>query len=443
MRKPNWMLALMAGVMLMAFLPLDDAAAVESDEASRKEARQYVLNSLDAHYQKAMHYRGIGFCPEFSEQLQWFDNVTDQYVRVLAGEYKTYLPRVDRLELTQLAKDRARELRELDCPPKGQTVTDSNVEISVGGGASSVWAPPIPVGTERRGDEEFAITETDDQLSGGSFNVEVTAPLSPTYSGYVNYQFTEADGSSSARVPEGDRLVAVTFSFANPATDNTGIGPSPFGINITTHTDFEMNDVQFGFGAPVNFFGPSVVTRASIGGRYINIDRTDRIGQQLIQFPDITQNIHVGQDTDFFGVQFGLDVENRPFQESGFVYGASGSISFLANSNDAQVRALVDCPQCPEAGDRNFTLRTSLDEGPASLAVDGEVHLGYQFSETFTIQIFASVTHFTDMPVVHLPVSPFDELLVSEDDFTSATVGAKAKFYMDFAGFDVLPRSRQ
>jgi hypothetical protein len=53
------------------------------------------------------------------------------------------------------------------------------------------------------------------------------------------------------------------------------------------------------------------------------------------------------------------------------------------------------------------------------------------------------VTHFTDMPVVHLPVSPFDEFRVDESDFTNATVGAKAKFYIDFAGFDVLPRSRQ
>ena len=30
-----------------------------------------------------------------------------------------------------------------------------------------------------------------------------------------------------------------------------------------------MNDIQFGFGAPVNFFGPSVATRVSVGGRYI------------------------------------------------------------------------------------------------------------------------------------------------------------------------------
>ena len=320
----------MAGVLLIAFLPLDDAAAQEpsqSDPATRQRWIESLKNQIDGQYKLAIEARSQGDCELFEAYKGRVNDLTDaEFIRRERYiPYGVFLPISDRRLITHHARQRLAELRALDCPPKGQVV--SGVAISVGGGASSVWVPTIPIGTERRGGEEFAIAETDDQLSGGSFNIEVTAPLSRTYSGYINYQFTEADGSSSARVPEGDRLVAITFPVPNPATDTTGIGPSPFGININTHTDFEMNDIQFGFGAPVNFFGPSVVTTATIGGRYINVDRTDRIEQQLIQFPDITQNIHVGQDTDFFGVQFGLDVENRPFQGSGFVYGASGSIS--------------------------------------------------------------------------------------------------------------------
>jgi hypothetical protein len=37
--------------------------------------------------------------------------------------------------------------------------------------------------------------------------------------------------------------------------------------------------------------------------------------------------------------------------------------------------------------------------------------------------VFGSVTHFTDMPVVHLPISPLDDLRVDEDDLTAAAVG--------------------
>ena len=439
MRRPNLLLALMAGVLLIAFLPLDDAAAQDLDVEITSVELYMAL--ADEAFRESRTAHQEGDCDTFEDERSTlrFHAGAVRSAQLFKALQKHHVAPED---ITRAINHATLLLNQLDA--LGPCIErKSRLSISVGGGASSVWVPTIPIGTERRGGEEFAITETDDQLSGGSFNIEVTAPLSRTYSGYFNYQFTEADGSSSARVPEGDRLVAITFPVPNPATDTTGIGPSPFGININTHTDFEMNDIQFGFGAPVNFFGPSVVTTATIGGRYINVDRTDRIGQQLIQFPDLTQNIHVGQDTDFFGVQFGLDVENRPFQGSGFVYGASGSISFLANSNDAQVRSLVDCPPCTFPEDRHFTLRTALDEGPASLAVDGEVHLGYRFGDNVTIQVFASVTHFTDMPVVHLPVSPFDEFRVDESDFTNATVGAKAKFYIDFAGFDVLPRSRQ
>ena len=84
-----------------------------------------------------------------------------------------------------------------------------------------------------------------------------------------------------------------------------------------------------------------------------------------------------------FGVQFGLDVENRPFQGSGFVYGASGSVSFLASQTDGNVRAFVDCPQCPLADDQNFTLRIWLDDGISSVASDAEAHVGYKFGEAF------------------------------------------------------------
>ena len=422
MRKPKLLLALVAGATLMAFLPLDDAAPQDLDvEITSVET---FIARADRIYREARTAHQAGECDTFeflhdslvkatSQGFDFFCSLPGYHRKTDRGTSIT--PRELRVQLNALGP----------CvEPK------SGLSISAGGGASSVWVPTIPIGTERKGGEEFALTETDGQLTGGSFNIGVTAPLGRGYQGYFNYQYTEADGSSSAHVPEGDRLVAITFPLENPATGTTGIGPSPFGMNIITHTDFEMNDVQFGFGAPVNFFGPSVVTKASIGGRYINVDRTDRIGQTLIQFPDISQNIHVDQDTDFFGVQFGLDVENRPFQGSGFVYGASGSVTFLGSSNDVQVRSLVDCPLCPEEGDRNFTLRTSLDDGISSVALDAEAHVGYKFGDNITINIFGSVTHFTDMPVVHLPISPLDGLRVDDDDLTSATVGGRVTVHL-------------
>lgn len=434
MRRPNGLLALMAGALLTTFLPLDDVAAQSHDAGTAERVNLQLTEDIFSAYQQAIEYRDGGECELFESKIEFLQTLTeDDGVIQAAASKGAFLSEAQRSGLTLLARGQLGQLK-LDCPPTGHLVPTTTV-FSFGGGASSVWAPPIPIGTERRGDEEFAITETDDQLSGGSFNVQVTAPLGRTYSGYINYQFTEADGSSSAHVPEGDRLVAITFPVPNPATDTTGIGPSPFGMNINTHTDFEMNDVQFGFGAPVDFFGASVATRVSVGGRYINVDRTDNIGQRLIQFPDIRQSLDIGQDSDLFGVQFGLDVENRPFQGSGFVYGASGSVSFLASQTDGNVRAFVDCPQCPLADDQNFTLRTSLDDGISSVALDAEAHVGYKFGEAVTINIFGSVTHFTDMPVVHLPISPLDDLRVDEDDLTNATVGVKVDVDLDvFSG---------
>ena len=314
---------------------------------------------------------------------------------------------------TVLRADLVRQYHKI-CGPPEDPYEDDDGDISFGGGVTSVSVPAIPIGTERRGDKEFAITDTDDRLTGGSFNVEATVPLGGVYRGYVNYQFTDADGSSSARVPEGGPLVAITFPVENPETETTGIGPDAFGMTVTTQTDWTMNDVQFGFGAPVQFFD-AVRTTLTAGVRYINIDRDDRIDQELIEFPDISQIIRSNLNTDFFGAQFGIDLNNRPFQGSGFVYGASGSISFLGSHTDGTVRAFVDCPHCPHPDDRDVFLRVDSDLGLSSVALDAQAYIGYRFGERTTVQMIVTATHFTDMPVLHLAVSP-EDLTHMDDD---------------------------
>jgi hypothetical protein len=244
---------------------------------------------------------------------------------------------------------------------------------------------------------------------------------------YFVYQFTDADGSSSGSVAPDENPVAITFPIANPDTDVTGIGPGLFGLNITTHTDFEMNDVSAGFGAPVNFFGPSLQTNVFIGGRVINIDRTDDINQSFREFPDVFQHLSARQDTYLYGMQFGLSAEHAPpLSENGITFGFGGSASFFASHTDGKVGSSAECPICPNVDDRDITLRVTVDDGVSSLAVDGQAFVGYRFGQA-EIRLFANVTHLTDAPYIALPVNPAEALRIEEDDLTSATVGARFK----------------
>jgi hypothetical protein len=312
-------------------------------------------------------------------------------------------------------------------PPKEETET----EVSLGGGASRISVPVIPIGTERKGDEEFALAETDDELTGGSFNAEMTVPLGSTYRGYVNYQFTEADGSSRASVPPGEREVAITFPFANPETDSTGIGPGLFGLDVSTHTDVEMNDVSAGFGGSLNLFD-SVATSAFIGFRYMNYERKDQFQQWFREFPDVGMNTNIGQDTDFYGPQFGISAEGRPPAGSGFTYGASASITFFASDTSAGVRSLVDCAVCPLPDDHKINLVANLDDNDSSMAFTAEAHVGYRFGQRLEVSAIARVTHMTDVPVVLVPVSPEETLALGEDDLDSATVGLRVTYDLGY-----------
>jgi hypothetical protein len=404
--------------------PLAQATTPSTDSAKREQTARAIKEYISFLVDEGSAAANDGSCERLKFWIGRLGNFiipgeVDQYAR---KRYGVILRPIGEPDLAGpiadyavvLRADLVRQYYKICGPPEDPYEDDA--DISFGGGASSVWVPAIPIGTERKGDEEFALTETDDRLTGGSFSVEVTAPLGGGYRGYVNYQFTEADGSSSAHVPEGDRLVAITFPVENPATGTTGIGPDGFGMNITTRTDFQMNDVQFGFSAPLNFFGPSVLATASVGGRYINVDRSDRIGQELIEFSEISQIIRSNLNTDFFGVQFGIDLNNRPFQGSGFVYGASGSVSLLDSQTDGNVRAFVACPLCPEVDDHNFALRVDSDLGISSVALDAQAYIGYRFGEKTTVQMIVTATHFTDMPVMHLAVSPEDDTQIDEDE---------------------------
>jgi hypothetical protein len=266
--------------------------------------------------------------------------------------------------------DLARQYLKICGPPQDEE-DETETEISFGGGASSVWVPTIPIGTQIVGGEETSVAKTEEQLDGGSFKAELKV-------GTRNIWYTaslselEADGSSRGSVAPGGNDVAITFPVPNPENDSTGIFLADRGLDVSTRTDFRMTDLSAGFGGQLNIFPSFLQGNAFIGARYINLDRTDKIAQTTPAFDDLFMNTRINQDTNFFGPKFGLTIDNTPPPRGGFTYGASGSISLLGSDTSANVRSLVNCGPCG-AGSPDFdvTLRANLDDATFSVAVDG------------------------------------------------------------------------
>jgi hypothetical protein len=143
-------------------------------------------------------------------------------------------------------------------------------------------------------------------------------------------------------------------------------------------------------------------------------------------------NTNIGQDTDFYGPQFGISAEGRPPAGSGFTYRASASITFFASDTSAGVRSLVDCAVCPLPDDHKINLVANLDDNDSSMAFTAEAHVGYRFGQRLEVSAFASVTHMTDVPVVLVPVSPEETLALGEDDLDSATVGLRVTYDLGY-----------
>jgi hypothetical protein len=420
MRRPNSLPALMAGAVLMAFLPLDDAAAVESDPATRKEVRQYVLNSLDAHYKKALHYLEIGFCPEFREQLRWFDKFDDEYVRELAREYKAYLSRVDRLEFTQLAKERARELGALDCPPKGQTETaSSNLTVSIGGGFSSLWVPTIPGGLKIDDDTETSVARSEGQLNGGSAKFDLRMPV---YHGsiFINGELIELDGSSQGSVAPGDTPVGFVYAAPDPDGEFASVFPGAVGQHVGIKTEVELFNISAGLSAPLNIFPSSWQGQAAIGVRYANLDRTDRTTLSTPEDEDLSLTNRSNLDTDFVGPELGLAVERRQDGVGYFtpnIVGFQAAVAFVGSNSSATVRSSSTFAD---------TQTAKFNDDDFSLILTAGLNVGWSVSQHVTVQTYANVEHFTDAPYVlaqGVGVGP----IIEYDDMTAATIGAGLK----------------
>jgi hypothetical protein len=271
MHEPKGLLALLAGVTLMAFLPIDYAAAEEkprpSDPASRAQGQAYLRNKIDGDLDRGIKARAAGRCEEHENARRHLAFLTtDEGVRHWAREWaRVYLPSIDRLAIQQYAKDRLAELPR-DCPPKDQVTvsTGSGVTISGGGGPAAVDLSQIASGTAilTPGDpgSERPTAKSDGTLTGESANVRFEALVGRTWRAFIGVAGSWFEGSSGG---ETEGAAANTYIFANPVNDSTGIA-FPGGQVAGIESEGRIVDVSAGVGGTIANLGAPLVRAEGI-----------------------------------------------------------------------------------------------------------------------------------------------------------------------------------
>ena len=473
MRGPNGLMALLAGVMVMALPPLDDATAEQkrTDPAARSHAKEAARNEIDRKYDLAISWQSQGNCKNFEKLKRDVQRFTeDEFVVIfIRSKYEAvYLPPDDRGLIRHHARQRLASLRRLDCPPKGQAVTAASgveirtvdwsdfwgvvtgkaVTISVGGGPGFVDQSRVTAGTKvlAPGDEG-PTAKSDGTLTGQSANVLLQAPVGPNLRAFLGFNGSWFDGSSGG---ETDGDAANTYIDRNPVNDSTGVG-FPGGQVAAINSEGRIIDVTAGVSGTIfNFGGPpplhtpgvmelagdivipapgGVAVVASAGFRYRNLSQLHSSFSEALLFIDdpITAQTNLDLESNFFGGQVGAGVILRaPNPDSGLFGGVFGTAAFGGTETDATALGKYRCVACGAASPEfDFALKRNFDESNFSAIYGGEAFLGVSTGNV-EFRVFVTVEHMTNVPAFSPLFTPAQQPIhLVDGDLTNATFGAR------------------
>jgi hypothetical protein len=478
MRRPKSLLALVAGAMLMAFLPVDDAAAVDdaavpqglsTDPADRERVKEYAIKEIDDRFVEAIHYRDKGECGIFDYIVGVLATAfTDEYVRESSRNRGVRLSRDQELAIKIYARERAEILRSWDCPPKGEAVTtatstwaDKWGAVGIGGGPAVVDVPQDTAGTTVFSPgKEGPTAKSEERLTGQSANILLGGPLGRNLRGFVGFNGIWAEGSSGG---ETDGDAANTYIARNEENDSTGVG-FPGGQGASTSKEVRILDATAGVSGTIARFGGSGVTPLVRGdgltelagdivvGSAGNIlpppggvnvvgsagvrvrdyrSSYDSFTEALLFIDDpITAQQNFDIDATFVGGQIGGGLIYRlPIPDNAIHVGIFGTAAFGQNNADATALGKYHAdPLCPASPECDFSQKLNFDESNFSAIYGGKAVFGVSTGKV-RFEAFVTVEQWTDAPAFSQVFTPDQQPIhLIKDDLTAIAAGLNVTF---------------
>lgn len=341
-------------------------------------------------------------------------------------------------------------------PEEGQVLNlagrrPGQIQVSVGGTATSIQAPQIGGGTQSAGGSESSILRTSRWLhgSGADFNfqwelareyLEVASFLEPylAYARAVRFfmraSYQSTNGSESGSVPVGGNSVAQTYLFPNPDGGSTGVSAGATGQSVTASTDTRVYDVspglQFDLGANSSLGGMWTVTpMVDFGVRYQHAVRKDQINQQSLTYTDLNSSIGLDVQSNFVAPNIGAGLRLMPTGPSGVFANLHGSVAPGVLWTNASATQSSRCGPCGISSPQyNLSLERDFNGTTFSVVAGIDAEIGYQLSPQAKISILGSYEYTSRMPFMDVPVSPSNQPV--ELDYGSGQawrVGAQLK----------------
>jgi hypothetical protein len=408
---------------------------------------------MERKYSEAAGYLQRGACGSYWPIVNNFTYPygTEKGIQAEARAYRIFLSPKDREELLAYHRELSQKLPR-ECPPRtaatgagAAIVSASRTTVTVSGGGSRASVPQVQGGTQFDPvqNREVPITLSDGRLTGGSANFAVTGPTQNVLWGdyfYVSGGGSWFDGNATGQVPAGATGVAQTYIVPNPVSGSTGILAGATGQTTQIDSDGRVIDISVGlrkeglpfFGGPAPFFqgyDRQINLQHSVGFRYRNFHLSHTIRQQSDVFPDLSSQIDLRQDSNFFGADFGLGVSIAPpGAQPGIFAGIQGFIAPGVLSTSAEATQVSHCGPCGVASPEfDLSLQRDLSSNSFAVIAGGSAQIGYRFGPGSELSLFGTVEHMTGLPFFNVPTTPNQQPinLDGRDSMTNVTVGAR------------------
>jgi hypothetical protein len=310
--------------------------------------------------------------------------------------------------------------RDVGAVPGRLTDLRNRPRFAVGGTFGNVNVPSFGAGTQFNValGREVSILLSPRNLRFAGGTAEFRAPVSSVFGADVPSPFSQMAfyaklegysfwGSESATVPFGGNNVAYTYLFPNPATGTTGVLAGPSGQDISIKANGEA--IRFRAGAEWQVSLADLRTAYAIISGGLAFDYTDsgyEITQQSLFFPDISSRTKLRVDDYFFAPYIGAGVR---LDDGNIFASVSGFVAPGLLLTDASAKQRNLCGPCPNPGDRNFKLRSSLSNTRFAVQTGVDLRLGARLTPSVAIEGGIQYVHTSHSGFLRPPTTPTEQ----------------------------------
>jgi hypothetical protein len=214
-------------------------------------------------------------------------------------------------------------------------------------------------------------------------------------------------GDTSAAVPFGGNNVAYTYLFPNPATGTTGVLAGASGQDISIRANGEA--IRFRAGAEWQVSLADMRTAYAIISGGLAFDYTDsgyEITQQSLFFSDVSSRTKLRIDDYFFAPYIGAGVR---FDDGNVFASVSGFVAPGLLYTDASAKQRNLCGPCPNAGDRDFKLRSAFSNTRFAVQTGVDLKLGARLTPMIAVEAGFQYVHTSHSAFLRPPTTPTEQ----------------------------------